>query len=1277
MKTVIRSLTDTLRSSFRTSGSVRRRRTAFTAPTAAMVDVLEARLLLAADLGDAPDPSSATGVENYHTLAANNGPRHTIDQTQTTLFLGAGVDGDTAVQQRIGAQGDDLFAAGGRDDEDGVLNPLDLQATVGTNPVVTIQATNKTNQAATLYGWIDLNRNGLFENATERTQVTVPAGTDDGRFALKFPLATAGAIGQTYARFRLSTDVASANSTGLASDGEVEDYRFAIRNRVASPLYTVSTITLGSEISQPTSNWPLTFLGFDVAPVGDLDQNGVQDYVVTDPMDGGVVGQSGPKGAAYVIFQNSDGTVKRSVRIASNHNGGPALNPDDLLGISITSLGDIDGDGITDVAVGAPGDSTGGAERGAVHILRLKADGTVKSTTKIAHSLNGGPVLQNGDAFGSSLTSPGDMDGDGIGDLIVAATDADLEGEDRGVVYTLFLKADGTVRNLTAIENTSQWNPTIEEEEAFGMRITAIGDINSDGVVDLAAISSSYVHFNENAESVPKQIDILLMNSDGTLKQFVGIGSGLNGGPVLSNDDAIWDVTALGDVDADGVEDIAIVVGDARDHGATRMQIVSLTSDGHAKSVLETSLPDSTFLTSLTSLGDTNNDGRIELQWGRPLDGGYFSPRGTLQIITLENATIRTVRPAVPVIDRSVTTTRNQRPQFSWSDDSDAFSYEVWLRNDETGIVIEASAIVGTNAFIPPANLEAGRYSISVRARNEVGVSAWSARHRMLVAPVATINPIPLSMNTKPEVSWNRLSETSRYEVWISRVATPGTAASRGTTEPGVTRFTPPTSLTAGNYRVQVREVLANGTTRPWSDPQTFVIETKAIVLSVKSQISNRPLIEWDELAGAKKYEVWIASLNQPSRPAIRVTTATAVTSYRPTALPAGRYQVWIRGIAQDDTPGEWSAAKVFQSRIAPVLQQDWSYLEIGFHVPYSWALEQGQELQAYEVWIDDPAKGLTPASSAVRTNFTSGNLTIKTIGTYRIWVRAIAPDGAVGAWSAPLVVKVDVAPGQLNFNSADVTKPEVQWSSVAGAVGYDVRVTSKQDGSEILTARKISTGTLVTAYKIVKSLPIGNYEVTVRAIAADGTVGSWSEPMTYNSTLAPELRPYQPRLGAEVMLEWWPAENSGPIDVLVMNTRSKTIVLSGQASPGQYAATVDLPDGNYRWWVMSTSHRMWSLPGEFEVKRRTSFTNNTSFQTNTAVTLTWDRIAAAHHYDVWVTDERGVLVYRNMSAATLQVTLQSTLLPGRYRAWVRAVSEDGVIAPWSSRLDFVVQPIT
>ena len=110
-------------------------------------------------------------------------------------------------------------------------------------------------------------------------------------------------------------------------------------------------------------------------------------------------------------------------------------------------------------------------------------------------------------------------------------------------------------------------------------------------------------------ESIPKQIDILLMNADGTLKQFVGIGDGLNGGPNLVNNDAIWDVTSVGDVDADGVEDLAVIIGDATREASSRLQVITLTPQGRAKSVQQLSMSDSGYLSSLTNLGDTNNDG--------------------------------------------------------------------------------------------------------------------------------------------------------------------------------------------------------------------------------------------------------------------------------------------------------------------------------------------------------------------------------------------------------------------------------------------------------------------------------------------------------------------------------------------------------------------------------------------------------------------------------------------------------------------------------------------
>ena len=144
---------------------------------------------------------------------------------------------------------------------------------------------------------------------------------------------------------------------------------------------------------------------------------------------------------------NADGTVKSSTKMASGTNGGPVLVDFDNVGSSVTALGDMDGDGVTDLAVGATGDDTGGYSRGAVHVLFMNTNGTVKSSTKIASGTGGGPTLADGDSFGTSVAGLGDLDGDGVSDLAVGAQWDDTGGNGRGAGYVLFMNASGRVKS--------------------------------------------------------------------------------------------------------------------------------------------------------------------------------------------------------------------------------------------------------------------------------------------------------------------------------------------------------------------------------------------------------------------------------------------------------------------------------------------------------------------------------------------------------------------------------------------------------------------------------------------------------------------------------------------------------------------------------------------------------------------------------------------------------------------------------------------------------------
>lgn len=85
------------------------------------------------------------------------------------------------------------------------------------------------------------------------------------------------------------------------------------------------------------------------------------------------------RGAVWILFRHSNGTAK-GIRKISDTEGGFAgvLDESDQFGLSSAPLGDLDLDGVADLAVGAPLDDDGSNGRGAVWVLFLNTNGTVK-----------------------------------------------------------------------------------------------------------------------------------------------------------------------------------------------------------------------------------------------------------------------------------------------------------------------------------------------------------------------------------------------------------------------------------------------------------------------------------------------------------------------------------------------------------------------------------------------------------------------------------------------------------------------------------------------------------------------------------------------------------------------------------------------------------------------------------------------------------------------------------------------------------------------------------
>ena len=142
-----------------------------------------------------------------------------------------------------------------------------------------------------------------------------------------------------------------------------------------------------------------------------------------------------------------------------------------------------------DVAVGAIDDDDGGMNQGCVWVLFMNSDGTVKAHQKISEIRGRFEKgwLDPFDRFGAGLDSPGDLDGNGVQDLMVGANGDDDGGLERGAYYLLYLRRDGKVRRQLKISGQHGcFSAQLDNYDTLGNAAAFVGDLNRDGYPDVA-----------------------------------------------------------------------------------------------------------------------------------------------------------------------------------------------------------------------------------------------------------------------------------------------------------------------------------------------------------------------------------------------------------------------------------------------------------------------------------------------------------------------------------------------------------------------------------------------------------------------------------------------------------------------------------------------------------------------------------------------------------------------------------------------------------------------
>ena len=382
---------------------------------------------------------------------------------------------------------------------------------------------------------------------------------------------------------------------------------------LASPSAEASGVGKVRSISRATLSLPNGWsLGASLAAAGDLNEDGVEDLILSSP------GYNSAAGAVLFLIMRRDGTVDEVVPFGSDQAElKSVLQSGDRFGAAVAVVGDIDGDGGVEVAVSAPGQRV-------LFLLTLEP----------RSPLSDRPVVKVMSQFqfaypAYALEAIGDLDGDGVPDLVAGLPTASINCTNEcGAIEILSFHADGTLKGAVTLGNGSLGQAGFSSGDHFGASLAFLGSLYGySNAIELAVGAPGRKGAGHGS------VEILSIDSQGNGMIQLSVDSGVARFPV-ANENLVnlgASLATLGDLDGDGDEELAIGAPGSGSQEEGAVAVVRLFSSSpklEGGFVIEKiGLPsgvagDSTKLGRSLAGGDADGDGRSEVWAGAYEVGG-------------------------------------------------------------------------------------------------------------------------------------------------------------------------------------------------------------------------------------------------------------------------------------------------------------------------------------------------------------------------------------------------------------------------------------------------------------------------------------------------------------------------------------------------------------------------------------------------------------------------------------------------------------------------------